>query len=769
MNQASSKSSLFKKYVGSYLLVFFIPFALFLAFVNTGYIQNLRQELIATQQNVLQQTNLLLDDQIMEMNTIGNKINQSRLFTSPSLSYVQNPASYVEILKLYQSSSRSIKDIFIIVDSNSTVYSSRGTMSMSAMLDKTSHFKIADKEALLDTLASTEENLSVHTMDRITVENEAAAKMVYYTMPLNGAENKRGNIVFVMDTQVLKGSLETVGEKTGTSFVIDSSGKIVFSTGKSSLLSQIDYKQLFADIQGNDSVEIDQMTYFPMVKENASSGWTFVTLTENDLFYQPLNQVLWLIGMLIVALIIVGMGISFYFSVRYYRPIKNLAATFDNDDGLITDEFSFINSSISQTHSELKLLNSLVNEHAPIVRNASLINLIEGRHAGDDVEHIMARLQEVDLNFNYPLFTVVVIEIGEKSIEATSLLNVETMVQNLNKIVSKDQKFSIEATVPYLQNNKIIAIVNMDRNQSETMNQSITRIQDTLLEMDTLEKRSFKIGIGTTYDTIGKINNSYIEASSALEMINIDSKKTPDLFKVLYFKQINVQKTVQKPIENFQYPLEDTMLLQQSIKQGNQRAATETIDHFFDALHPLSYATILRQAVIADMLNSVLKISNELGFSNDYPSFYRLSDFSDLEETKKVLSDVATTVIDQVIELQEYQSNDIVKQVVQYVYANYDSPDISLEEIASNYNISISYASKLVKDETGESFSNILQSLRMKKFIELLLTTDEAIKNLVIKVGYYDVSNFTRKFRKENGITPGEYRKKFSSSRVKIS
>ena len=115
------------------------------------------------------------------------------------------------------------------------------------------------------------------------------------------------------------------------------------------------------------------------------------------------------------------------------------------------------------------------------------------------------------------------------------------------------------------------------------------------------------------------------------------------------------------------------------------------------------------------------------------------------------------------------ESQNLEKQVVKYIYDHYASPDISLEEIASENDISISYVSKLVKEETGESFSNILQNLRMEKFKELLLTTDQPIKELVQEVGYYDVSNFTRKFRKENNIMPGEYRKKFKQSKTKLT
>lgn len=766
MNQAS-KSSLFKKYVGSYLIVFFIPFALFLAVVNMEYIQNLRRELISTQENILQQSNTLLDEQIMEMNLIGNKINQSRMFISPTLSSAPDHSAYVDFLMLYKNSSKNIKDIFIIIDANPMVYSSRGTMSMTAMLDKTIHFKISDKEQLINTLASSEAKLSVHPVD-VMVQGEATVRnVVYYTMPLNGSDNKRGNIVFVMDTNLIKTNLETVGDNSGTSFVVDQLGKIVLATGNTALLSQLNLQEVMDSAHNEQSVEVKQMAYLPMVNKNDKSDWSFVTLTENNQFYQPLNQVLWLIGMLIIMLIVLGMGISLYFSFRYYKPIRNLTIAFNKEEDMLTDELSFLNQSITKTRSELKLLNSLVNEQAPIVRNASIINLIEGRHVEDDGIEVLERLAEVEVHFEFSLFTVVVIEIGEKSIEATSMLDVEGIVQKLNNIRSLLHDFAIEAIIPYLQNNKIIAVVNLKNNNQNSLNAVVSIVKDTLSKLASLEKRSLKIGIGKTYNSVSKINLSFIEASSALDTINTDVDKDADTFRVVYFKEIATQKKVLQTAKALQYPIEEAMLLQQSIKQGNGRSAQETLHQIFIKLKEADYPSISVQAVAADMLNSVLKTAHELGFGNDCQSFYQLRDFSDLEAIEAVLLEITVDVTDQVKAFQQDQSNDIVKQVVQYVYANYDSPDISLEEIASSHNISISYASKLIKDETGESFSSILQTLRMNKFLQLLLNSKDPIKEIVAKVGYYDVSNFTRKFRKEHGITPGEYRKKFATLQMK--
>ena len=51
-----------------------------------------------------------------------------------------------------------------------------------------------------------------------------------------------------------------------------------------------------------------------------------------------------------------------------------------------------------------------------------------------------------------------------------------------------------------------------------------------------------------------------------------------------------------------------------------------------------------------------------------------------------------------------------------------------------------------------------LTQLRMDKARELLLNTDESVKNILMSVGYIDKTSFTKKFKAYYGMSPTEYR-----------
>ena len=168
----------------------------------------------------------------------------------------------------------------------------------------------------------------------------------------------------------------------------------------------------------------------------------------------------------------------------------------------------------------------------------------------------------------------------------------------------------------------------------------------------------------------------------------------------------------------------------------------------------------LLQANVAYVWNELIQFAESFTLTEEGQLLTELSQFTDLTEARQLLDQFIVEICREMAALKKAESSEIEKNVVQAIYDNYTSADLSLENIASENNISVSYASKLVKEETGESFSNIVQNLRMDRFKELLVSTNRPIKDLVAEVGYFDVSNFTRKFRIEHDMTPGQYRKK---------
>lgn len=100
------------------------------------------------------------------------------------------------------------------------------------------------------------------------------------------------------------------------------------------------------------------------------------------------------------------------------------------------------------------------------------------------------------------------------------------------------------------------------------------------------------------------------------------------------------------------------------------------------------------------------------------------------------------------------QAMEILKDVAQ----NF-SQGVSLNSLAEKYHYSVAYLSRMIKKETGFSFSEILNSIRLAQAVELLQKDCGKISMAGEMAGFSDQKYFSQVFKKAFGVSPGEFRK----------
>ena len=99
----------------------------------------------------------------------------------------------------------------------------------------------------------------------------------------------------------------------------------------------------------------------------------------------------------------------------------------------------------------------------------------------------------------------------------------------------------------------------------------------------------------------------------------------------------------------------------------------------------------------------------------------------------------------------------IVYDVQQYLKEHYRTA--TLEEAAAKVSLSPAYLSRVFKEKSGESFSELLLRTRMEKACELLADIQNRSYDIAYYVGYDNPKNFSRAFKAYYGVSPSEYRK----------
>lgn len=87
-------------------------------------------------------------------------------------------------------------------------------------------------------------------------------------------------------------------------------------------------------------------------------------------------------------------------------------------------------------------------------------------------------------------------------------------------------------------------------------------------------------------------------------------------------------------------------------------------------------------------------------------------------------------------------------------------------ECASKHGLSTPYFQKLYKSCFGNTFVQDVVKSRMEHAKHLLLMSDYSIKEIALYCGYNNDTFFMKQFKKNTGLTPSQYRKKFREKKI---
>ncbi|MCR4768175.1 MAG: AraC family transcriptional regulator [Saccharofermentans sp.] len=106
------------------------------------------------------------------------------------------------------------------------------------------------------------------------------------------------------------------------------------------------------------------------------------------------------------------------------------------------------------------------------------------------------------------------------------------------------------------------------------------------------------------------------------------------------------------------------------------------------------------------------------------------------------------------------KAKELVAIAKQYMDENFDQ-GITVSEAASYVFLSQGYFTRAFRDETGISPMNYLMKKRIEKACKLLQNNEIKVSAISLQSGFSSPQRFNVAFRKQMGMTPMEYRKKY--------
>lgn len=266
--------------------------------------------------------------------------------------------------------------------------------------------------------------------------------------------------------------------------------------------------------------------------------------------------------------------------------------------------------------------------------------------------------------------------------------------------------------------------------------------------VQTYLKLTIRIGLGSLKDNWQEIADSTEEAFlDLLQQTTVDTQGEKSMF-------LSEKEGAIRPIKFYQE-------LAEAIVYSKEEAALSIIEAYFQQLKSVSavtpaylqYLCTELWAIFAYSLYSVGIVLDEL--VPDMELQKEIAQIQSQEQLKGWLKNKIHLIATSRHWHENFRHKEAVDFMIGYAHEHY-AEEISLEDMSKQLYLSRNYLNQIFKKATGETFTNYVIRVRMKKAQALLAEGKYLIYEISEKVGYKNVPYFSTIFKKYNGINPSE-------------
>lgn len=113
------------------------------------------------------------------------------------------------------------------------------------------------------------------------------------------------------------------------------------------------------------------------------------------------------------------------------------------------------------------------------------------------------------------------------------------------------------------------------------------------------------------------------------------------------------------------------------------------------------------------------------------------------------------------------RTDSIIDKVEQFIQERIESEELSRETVANHVYLNPDYLDRLFKKEAGASVTEYIMRRRLDLAKDLLLKTNLPIGAIASQTGYSNFAHFSRRFKKQFGMSPADYRKQAANGSIK--
>lgn len=549
--------------------------------------------------------------------------------------------------------------------------------------------------------------------------------------------------------------------------ILDESGRILLHPDKTLIGSPAeaggfnDFTLVsgMSKINGQFKTVIGKQDYSVTYLRSQLNGWTYLSVTSIKGLTKESSKIGTYTLLICALMLLLSVLTAWLGSRRMYSPIQRLL----NQMGLrrpgiksrFTDEFQSIGEQMHHLFQSKSQLEKELNQHIRQVRTFFLTKAFQGNIKRRELLEELEQYGYRPLVDDWGTMAVITLSIdysSENSYDKKDLHLLLFAAHNMiEELVPPEERLA-----PVIIDHTVVTLIGSTEGNAEAFHRTLYALTESLQqEINNVLKLQVSIGMSLPFHNIDKLPIAYKESLEALKY-----RITLGKGIIIQYENINSGNHYL----NLNYPVHTENDLMDAIKLADADKAKELLHKLFSCIFKPGLSPQEYQIPLNRLLGNILIMMQESGISLN--QIYHVNgslfeELTDLHIVAEIEDWFWSIVILPMIRIfhsrQNAQYHNISEKIIDIVQHDYDK-DLTLEECASRLHYNANYISSVFRKETQYYFSEYLAMYRFKMAKKWLEETDMPIKDIAARLRYNNSQNFIRSFRKQEGMTPGQYR-----------
>lgn len=561
---------------------------------------------------------------------------------------------------------------------------------------------------------------------------------ILYEMPIKHSDNDNFIVVNISEDWVKKMINSLDSKQQGEIFIINEKGQMVSSTKNTPILTDISDKNFVKKILDSkttsgyfvDNVDGVKSLITYVSSDDTKTDWKFLHILPYNSITESADSLKFKTIIISGIIILLGLAISLYSSLKLYKPL---------DVVLESLEKLKIESRKAKNVVKQNFLKTLIRSEFP-------------------QNH---KLDECDLNFDLSQpFLVIVLMIDhysdfyskygydDRSLFKFAIMNIT------DELCSVDFK----SECVDMDSDHIVLLLNVstDFDFNEKLSELINQIQTVI-----------KSNLGLSLSAILNTNPGNLDS-----VRSIYTELTNFSYMRMFFGHgclIHSNLIELKDSSEFVYPEQKEKALTNSLMLRNIDKAKDTFNEIITSTEGFSSVIIsmvtfrLTLAINATIDN--IKKGKDITITYSYNEFTsKLSHLETLDEIRNHFYSIFEYVNNILEDIKTSGHDYLANKVAKIIESNFSDQNMCTDSIASTLGMSGDYIGRLFKASKAISIAEYINRVRIEKAKELLSNSNKPINDIMDEIGFQNNSYFYILFKKQNGITPAEYRQRSRDS-----